>query len=147
MQVQGSSFGKRSSPQRVRVWVHLLVRSFCSPTRILRSSSIPVLFDKHRYVCVRRIDAVIAVADRVLIVDGYNPWSSCGRLRTLKQIVLYDDPIVVARDADGVPELFCAVTYRIVLDDDVAPYTGIGIDANGFAAAVLHLVVTDDVVP
>ena len=96
---------------------------------------------------MRRIDAVIAVADRVLIVDGYNPWSSCGRLRALKQIVLYDDAVVIAGDADGVPELFSAVTYRIVLDDDVAPYTGIGIDANGFAAAVLHLVVTDDVVP
>ena len=96
---------------------------------------------------MRRIDAVIAVLDRVIIVDGYNPWSSCGRLRTLKQIALYDDAVVIAGDADGVPELFCAVTYRIVLDDNVAADAGVGIDANGTGATVLHLVVTDDVVP
>ena len=106
-----------------------------------------LFFFKHRYVCMRRLDAVIAVPARVIIVDGYNPWSSCGRLRTLKQIVPYHDAVVIAGDADGVPELFSAVTYRIVLDDDVAPDAGIGIDGNGFAAAVLHLVVTDDVVP
>ncbi len=96
---------------------------------------------------MRRIDAVIAVADRVPIVDGYNPWSSCGRLRTLKQIVLYDDAVVIAGDADGVPELLCAVTYSIVLDDDVAADAGVRFDTNGTCAAVLYLVVTDDVVP
>ena len=69
----------------------------------------------------------------------------------MNQIVLHDDTVVIAGDSDDIPRLAVGkvrtVFDGIVLNDDIAANAGIGIDANGSAAAVLHLVVTDDVVP
>ena len=123
---------------------------FARPTTLHRSS-IPVPLEKHRHVFMRRIDAVVAVEDGMIICMRIDPRPSRGRSHALEQIVLHDDPVVIAAHGDGVPRLAAGkvrtVSDGVVLDDDVAAYTGVGIDANGTGAAVLHLVVTDDVVP